>query len=150
MADIAEDQLSNRIRQISVLLPNRLGALLTLTRTLDAAEIKILALSILDASDHTVVRLVVDQPTLAREILTTEGHSVVETELLGVLLPSGVGIRQVLTAVIMAELNVLYLYSLMVTRQGTPVLALKTEDPGSAAAVLLDKGMRLLNQDDLQ
>ena len=150
MADIAEDQLSKRITQISVLLPNRLGALLSLNRTLDAVEIKIMAISILDASDHTVVRLVVDQPTLAREILTTEGYSVVETELLGVVLPAGVGFRRVLTAVIMAELNVLYLYSLMVTREGRPVLALKTEDPGSAAAVLLDKGMRLLNQDDLQ
>ena len=150
MVGTTEDQLSHRIKQLSVFLPNRLGALLSLNRTLDAASIKILAVSILDASDYSVIRLVLDQPTLAKEILTAEGHSVIETDLLGVVLPKGVGIRKVLTAVIMAEVNVLYLYSLMVTSHGRPVLALHTEEPMAAAAVLLEKGIGLLNQDDLE
>ncbi len=150
MADVTEDQLSNRIKQISVFLPNRLGALLAINRALDSADIRILAVSILDAADHAVARLVVDQPTLARELLTTEGHSVVETDLLGVVLPQGVGIRRVLTAVILAELNVHYIYSLMVMSKERPVLALHVEEPAAAARVLLEEGMGLLNQDDLR
>ena len=62
MFDIAEDQGdSARIKQLSVFLPNRVGALLGVTRSLNSVAIRILALSIADAADHAVARLVVDQ-----------------------------------------------------------------------------------------
>lgn len=149
MADVTEDQLSARIIQLSVFLPNRLGAILSLNRTLEAAKISIRGLSILDAADHVVVRMVVDQPTLAREILTVEGQSVVENELLAVVLTPAYGVRRVLAAIIMAELNLNYMYSLLAGYQGRPVLALSTEDQDSAAGALLAKGMGLLSQDDI-
>jgi hypothetical protein len=150
MADVTEDQLSHRVKQLAVFLPNRLGALLGLNRTLEAADIKVRAISILDAADHAVVRLVVDQPTLAAEILKTEGYGPVEAEVLGVALPPGASIRKLLTSVIAAELNIHYLYSLMAPVGGRNVLALRVENADAAAKNLLAHGMQLISQDDLK
>lgn len=150
MVEVAGDQLSHRLRQLSLFLPNRLGALLSVTRALDAAKIRVCALAIVDSADHAVARLVVDQPTLAAEVLKTEGYSLVETDLLGVVLSQGIGLRKVLTAMIAGEVNIHYLYSLLPLQDGGAVLALHVDDVEGAARVLSEKGLRLLSQDDLK
>ncbi len=149
MADVTEDAISHRIMQLSLFLPNRLGAMLRVHRTLDASRIKVRGITILDAADHAVVRLVCDQPTLAAEILRNEGTPPVESELLGVALPSGGELKSILTAVIAAELNVHYMYALLTPVDGRTVLALHVESPDAAARVLLGRGFRLVNQDAL-
>ncbi len=150
MSDLQWDATSNRIHQLSVFLPNRLGALLHLQRTLEAADIRIRALTILDAADHAVVRLIVDQPTLGEEILKSDGHAPVVSELLGVALPRGHNVRGVLRALIAAELNIHYLYSFLEPVRGEAALALSVEASDQAARQLLDRGFRLLHQDDLR
>ena len=69
MYETTEDQVSPRIIQISIFLENRLGALLGVTRVLEAQSVNICAVSITDAADHAVVRLVVDRPSLASAAL---------------------------------------------------------------------------------
>ena len=147
MADVTEDALSNRVVQLSLFLPNRLGAMLRVHRTLAAAGIRIRGITILDAADHAVVRLVVDQPTLATEILRTEGVPPVVSDLLAVGLPGSGAIDAVLTAVIAAELNIHYMYPLLAPIDGRSILALHVESAESAARVLLERGMTLLDQD---
>jgi len=147
MADVTEDAISNRVVQLSLFLPNRLGAMLRVHRSLGAASIRIRGITILDAADHAVVRLIVDQPTLATEMLRTEGTSPVVSELLAVALPGRGAIETVLTAVIAAELNIHYMYPLLAPVDGRSILALHVESPDSAARVLLERGMTLLNQD---
>ena len=111
MPETIEDQGGSIIVQLSFFLPNRLGALLRATRELDAKGIRICALSILDAADHAVVRMVVDRPTDAKGTLIAEGYAVFETDLLGVALPrgKGLGIGKVLSALLMAEVNIHYI-----------------------------------------
>jgi len=138
------------IKQLAVFLPNRLGALLSMTRCLDTLGLAIRAVNIIDAADHAVARLLVDRPTLAKEALLAEGYSVVETDLLGVALPRGGGVRQVLQALLLAELNIHYVYSLIGGASGTPVLAVHVEDPAAAARVLAEKGFELIGQDELE
>lgn len=151
MFDIGEDQETPAIKQLSVFLPNRVGALLLLTRQLEKHEVHIKAISILDAADHAVVRLVVDQPTFAMTVLTHEGYKLFDTDLLAVRLPKVKhgGIRKMLSALIMAELNVDYIYPVLVRHEGDPVLALHVADIHSASRALRDQGFELLNQDDL-
>ncbi len=148
MVDTASDQESNRIRQISVFLPNLLGSLLGVERSLETANIKVCGLTIMDAIDHAVVRMIVDQPTLAKEVLVNAGYGVIDTELLGVLVPDG-GIRKVLTALLRAELNINYAYALFAGTDGRPALAVNVEQIDGAARILVRAGMALLNQDDL-
>jgi hypothetical protein len=150
MADVAEQQASDhRIKQVSVFLPNRLGALLSVTRILERFDITLLAVSILEAADHAVARLVMCKPTLAREALVAEGYNVVETDLLGIVLPPGVKLRRLLSVLLSAEINVHYMYPLLTPTKGRNVIAMHVEEPDSAARTLIREGMRVVNQDDL-
>jgi len=151
MPETIEDQGGSIIVQLSFFLPNRLGALLRATRELDAKGIRIYALSILDAADHAVVRMVVDRPTDAKSALITEGYAVFDTDLLGVALPEGkgLGIGKVLSALLMAEVNIHYIYPLAVHADGHPVIVLHVDDMRAASRVLRQKGLDLIGQDDL-
>lgn len=149
MAEVTEAQLSHRILQLSIFLPHQIGALLRLTRLLEAQNINVLALSILDSADHAVVRMVVDRPTLAAATIAEAGYGYVESELLGVALPRASGVRQLLKALLMAELNILYLYSVIESNGGLPVMAVHLDDLSSGARVLTERGFRLINHDEL-
>jgi hypothetical protein len=152
MSEVALDQTGPRILQLSFFLPNRLGALLRTTRSLETENVHICAISILDAADHAVVRMVVDRPAAAQDALTAAGYNVFQTELLGVALPieKGIGIKKVLSALLMAEVNVLYVYSLMVYAGAHPVLAIHVDDVRTAAQVLQSQGLELVGQDELE
>ena len=91
MFDITEDRDNHYIKQLSIFLPNRLGQLLMVHRIFDAHDIKLCAVSIVEAADHAVARVVVDKPTLAQQMLITEGYSVVDADLIAVVLPNEVG-----------------------------------------------------------
>lgn len=146
-----DDQTAPRIKQLSIFLENRLGALLPITRILDGHDIHICAIDIRDGTDYAVVRLVVDRPTLAEASLSAEGYKVFMTELLGVAMPHGRGmsIRKVLTALLRAELNVHYVYAVVTHSRHHDVLALHVEDMDRAAEMLKLQGLPLISQDDL-
>lgn len=146
MVEVSSDCENHRIRQLAVFLPNRLGALLSLYRSLDAANIKILGVTVVDAADHAVARLVVDQPTLAAQVLKNGGYSFVESELLGVAFGQDIGIRRVLTAVLAAEVNIHYVYALLVSVRQKQVLAAYVDDPAAAARLLTQRGLELIDQ----
>jgi hypothetical protein len=152
MYDTTEDQAAPRVRQLSIFLENRLGALLGVTRVLEAQTINILAVSITDAADHAVVRLVVDRPSLASAALQAEGYHILESDLLGVGLPAAKvgGFRKVLTALARAELNVHYVYAAVSQGAAGAVLVLHVEDMDRAARTLVECGMSLVSQDDLR
>jgi hypothetical protein len=146
MVDIEGAPENHRVRQLAVFLVNRLGALLSLHRALEGAQIQILGLTVVDAADHAVARLVVDQPTLAAQALRDGGYAFVETDLIAVAFPSSVGIRRVLTAILVAEVNIHYLYALFAPLADRAVLVLHVDDPASAAHLLLHRSIELVDQ----
>ncbi len=156
MDDLIDDSSGGPpvIKQLSVFVANRLGALLKVTRCLDAYALSIRSISIVEAADHAVFRLLVDRPGLAMETLRSEGYSVFESDILGVALPSSSmtsdGIRQVLSALLLAELNVHYVYSLITATTNTPVLAVHVEDLEAAARALTEKDLELIGQEELE
>jgi hypothetical protein len=152
MYDITEDQYAPSIRQISIFLPNRMGALLRLTRHLEREDIHIRALSILDAADHAVIRLVVDKPTLAVSSMEADGYTLFDTDLLAVRLPEGrhASLRKMLQALLMAEVNVDYIYPVLAGHDGKPVVAIHVKELEAAARTLSEHGFKILNQDELE
>jgi len=153
MFDVVEDQAGARVRQIAVFLPNRLGALLAVTNVLERHEVRMCAISILEAADHAVVRMVVDKPELAVHELQEGGYQVCETDLLGVVLPRAehYSLRGVLRTLLVGELNVAYMYSLITRGEDddADILVMYVEDAVTAARLLVEKGYRLVNQDEI-
>jgi hypothetical protein len=151
MAMTARDRSEPRIRQVSFFLPNRLGALRHAVRTLADEGVRIAGMSMLEATDHAVVRLVVDRPDGAHDLLTAAGYSGCLTEILGVTLPPGprFGIQRALAVLVGAEVSLMYVYGLIVQADGNPVLALRADDLDLAGRVLRTNGFALVGQDDL-
>jgi hypothetical protein len=152
MFETTEDQTGQRLKQLSVFLENRLGILLGVTKVLEVQQVNICAVSIVDAADHAVVRMVVDKPTLAAAALAAEGYHLISTDLLGVALPTSKpgGMRKVLQALLMAELDVNYIYAVAGSRLSQrAVLALHVDDMDRAGRVLVEKGFELVGQDEL-
>src|SRR5690606_615390 len=75
------------IPQFTVFLENRVGELNMLLRRFESSEVAIVALAITEATECAFVRLIVSDPDEGREILSRAGLALVETELLGVVLP---------------------------------------------------------------
>ncbi len=152
MYDTAETQDTPCIKQLSVFLPNRLGALMLVTRVLEEQDVRVCAMSVMDAADHAVLRLVLDKPTLASATLLAEGYHLFEADLLAVRVPdTKVGrLRRLLSALLLAELNVNYVYPVVPpSHDSRPLLALHVEDLDTAARTLVEQGLELVGQDDL-
>ncbi len=151
MLEIAHDQTGPLIKQLSFFLRNRIGELLGVVRRLEEKNIHICAISILDSADHAVIRMVVDRPSLALKSLSDQGLAVFQTELLGVEVPpqGKMGIRKILSALLLAEVNVHYVYSLIVQADHRPVLALHVEDIPTAIRVLRNHGLTVIGQDEI-
>src|SRR3954469_15147488 len=77
------------IRQFTVLLENRVGQLLEVVRRFEGSRVRIVALSINDATECALVRFLLSHPEQGREILERAGLAIIETDLIGVELPAG-------------------------------------------------------------
>jgi len=151
MLETARETTGPRVRQISFFLQNRVGALLGVARKLEELNIHICAVSIQDSADHAVIRMVVDRPSLAKEALVERGLNVFENELVAVELPieRGIGLPRILSALLMAEVNVHYIYSLIVQSNNHPVLAFHVDTMDTASQVLKQQGLVLVGQDQI-
>ncbi len=152
MLETARDQAFPKITQISFFLPNRVGSLQRVVYVLDQAHIKILGLSILDAHDHAVVRIVVDKPAKAIEEMGNGGRLVCSTRLLGVILPGDEahGVSHLLASMVRAELNVFYIYTMLLRMNDRPVLAVHVDNIDAAADIIRRAGFDLVDQKDIE
>lgn len=138
------------VRQISVFLENRLGQLLRLTRLFEKSEVHILAVSVEGSVDCAIVRLLVDDPDSAMDMLRESGFAVSITELLVVELPHGKrGMMTVCAALISGEININYTYALLPGDNRGACIAIQVDNPGQAANVLSAKKFRVLDQSEL-
>jgi hypothetical protein len=138
------------VRQFSVFLENKVGALLDLTRTLSESNVHVCGISVVDTADASVVRIVVDDPERCRESLAKANIPVNESGLLVVELPRGPEkLDTVLRGLVAAEVNIQYTYSLMVRPNDKALLALHCEDADFARDVLLKEGHSVLSQKDI-
>jgi hypothetical protein len=138
------------VKQFSVFLENKVGALLDLTRTLGEANVHICGLSVVDTADSAVIRMVVDDPERCRELLHKAQIPASESELVVVELPHGPEkLGNVLRHLVAAEVNIQYTYSLMVRPRERALLALHCEDPEFARDVLVKAGFSVVSQKDI-
>lgn len=141
--------LGERIIGFSVLLENRVGRLLDLVRTLDAAGIHILGLSLREAAEFSMVRFVPDDPEGLRRVLRESGHQFAESALIVVEISGPPALKGVLAAVLQAECNIDYTFPLLTRHSGKFLLALHTEEEEYAASALNAAGFRVVARGDI-
>jgi hypothetical protein len=139
-----------RIRQFTIFLENRVGRLQTLVRALEEAD-RVVALAIEESADSALVRMILSDADVGRQMLKDSGFSFSESELLAVELPrrSKTPLIAICSALLAAELNIRYAYPLLLRPRG-PALALYVDDPTLAAQLLIKKGFTLIGESDLR
>lgn len=145
--ETAEHMETPSVRQLSVFLDDRVGALLRLFQSFQRTEIKILALSVVHAIDCAIVRIIVDDTDSAVDILRDKGFPISMTEMIVVELPHGHGLRSVCSALLTAEVNIEYVYPLLVRPTGRPAIAIHSDSLELAAQVLKRSNLTLLGED---
>ena len=139
------------IRQFTVFLENRVGQLMEVVRRFEGSNVRIVALTISDSTECALVRFLLSDPEIGREILERAGLAIVESDLVGVELPdSPQPMLQVCTALLAAEINISQVYPLIVRPTGRPAVALMVDNIEHALETLESKGFHLIHEDELK
>ncbi len=137
------------VTQLSVFLDNRVGKLLDLVEAFEDSPLcQLCALSVHEASDFAVVRLISNNTDAAKDIIRKRSCAFCETEVLVVELEPGHSLGQLCLYLLNAELNIKFAYPLMAGSQQARI-ALAVDDLHMAGMVLRRKGFNLRGEHDL-
>ena len=138
------------MRQFGVFLENRPGKLFELVRIFDEApDVHLCALSVVEASDHAVVRIIPNNADAARVVLRQHNLPFAELDVLMVQLTEDHTLTSMCLYLLGAELNIRFAYPMMLRPDGAPTIALAVDDHTLAGQVLRKKNFRLLGEEDL-
>lgn len=137
------------VKQFSVFAENRLGRLYDLTTLLKDNNVHVMAITVLDTTDSSIVRVIVDDPEKARELMINNDFPYVECDVLAVEVNDESEFKGVLAALFEAEINLHYIYSFIKRPEGRCALAINVEDADVAAQSLNKRGFRVLTQRDI-
>ncbi|MCX6899926.1 MAG: acetolactate synthase [Verrucomicrobia bacterium] len=149
-AKTTEAMRGPKVRHFSVFLPNRVGALMELTKALGEANVHICGLDVINTADSAVLRMVVDDPGRCKDVLAQKNFAATESDAIVVELPQGPEkLAAVLSILLTAEINIEFTYSLMIRPRGKAVLLLHVEDEDFAIEMLAKAGVAVLGQSDI-
>lgn len=135
--------------QFSIHADNKVGRLNEIVGLLGVHKVHIMALSILDTTDSSIIRLIVDYPQEAQKMLIEHQFSYVQSELVAVELTDESQVKVVTCALVQAEINIHYVYPFLIRPDGRYALALSLEDNELAADTLKRNQLRVIGQEDI-
>jgi hypothetical protein len=134
------------IKQISVFLENKRGRLAEVTRTIADRNIDIRAFSVADTTDFGVLRLIVNRPDEAHQVLRQNGFTVSATEVLALRMPDRPGgLAGILELMQEAGVNIEYMYAFSTKTPEDALAVFKVENSGEAERLIAEKGIRVLD-----
>jgi hypothetical protein len=149
-AKTTEAMRGPKVRHFSVFLPNRVGALLDLTKSLAEANVHICGLDVINTADSAVLRMEVDDPGRCKDVFARKGFAAAESEAIAVELPQGQEkLTFVLSVLLSAEINIEFTYFFMVRPRDKAALLLHVDDEEFACGVLSKVGVAVLGQSDI-
>ncbi len=138
------------VKQISVFLENRPGALCEMTRVLGDNAIDMRAFSLAETSDFGIARIIVDDVYRTTTVLRDAGYINSVTSVLALSMPNVPGgLSSVLAALGKAQVNVEYIYAFVGAKPDIACLIMKVADEAKAVAALREGGVKMIEQEEL-
>lgn len=138
------------IRQISVFLENRSGALSEITRLLAEAKINLRAISIAESADYGVLRIIADDAEKATEVLLGHGCILSMTPVTVISVPDEpAGLSHVLAALTEGGVDIEYMYSLFTHQNGKAYMVFRTEDAEAFQKAVTAHSMAVVTKEEL-
>lgn len=138
------------IRQLSVFVQNEIGSLASVTTVLKNNMINLRAIASFDTPEFAILRIVVDQPERAKDLLTANGFAVKMTDAVAVELEDKPGVLDHMLHVIAeANLGINYIYSIVLRNGKAPLMIINTDDLVQTTLVLKNSGFIVAEQEDI-
>ena len=147
---VKEKTAGPTVKQFSVFLLNKVGALLEVVKLLNDHQVQVLALNAQDSTDSASVRLIVSDPEMVESLFDLHEIAYSISEILVVeMRETAVDLRRMLQSLLMAEVNIQVCYPVLYRPHGRSALALHLDDFECGWTVLAGEGFQILNQIDL-
>ncbi len=124
------------VNQVSVFIENRQGRLGEVLQVLKDNDVNILSISLADTTEYGLLRLIVNKPEHAKDVLLKAGFSSMLTEVLIIKVPHVAGsLQKILSAIAKANVSIEYMYGLSVESTDASIV-MKTNELTEACNVL--------------
>ena len=139
------------IKQISIFVENKPGALYGLTGVLAQNKVDLRALSLAETSEFGIVRLIVNDVYKATTVLKDAGYVHSITPVVGVAIPDVPGgLNRVLQVLANAKINVEYMYAFLGGRDvDHAYMIFRVQDVEAAQKALAQQKIQVLDQDQM-
>jgi len=138
------------VKQINVFLENQSGRLAEVTRTLGRNDIDIRALYIADTTEYGILRMILDKPDKAVEVLTAAGFTVSSTPVIAIAIADKPGtLDHALSILSAGSLSLEYLYAYVGRTSEDAVVVIRVKDPQLALQKLTEAGIRVLSSEEV-
>jgi hypothetical protein len=138
------------VDQISVFVENKPGRLAEIATILGDAGVDMRAMSIADTSDFGILRLIVDDPKRAQDLLDSAGCVVSVTPVLAVSIADKPGsLAKVLGVLSGADISVEYAYAFITRKQNDAYVIFRVEDNVRALEILTKHGVKTAGASEL-
>ena len=138
------------IKQLTVFVENKQGALVSITDILASNNINLRALSIAETQDFGILRLIVNDEKEAEKTLADAGYLIKVTDVVGVKIGDAPGkLTSALAVLDKAGINMEYLYAFMARTEKHAYVVLRVEDNAAAETALEAAGFHLITEADI-
>lgn len=138
------------VRQISVFMENKVGPLAEITTLLAQHQINMRALSVAETQDFGILRIIVEEPEKAEQVLKDNQIIFRESSVLAVLMEDRPGsMAAVVDLLAQAGIPVEYTYAFITRQADNACLILKVKEDEAAEALLEKEGVRSLSEQEL-
>ena len=140
------------IKQISVFVENKPGALYAMTGVLAQNKVDMRALSLAETKDFGIVRLIVNDLYKATTLLKDAGYVHSLTPVVGVAIPDVPGgLNRVLQVLTDAKVNVEYMYAFLGGKDvDHAYMIFRVADDKAAETALASRGIQVLDQEQVE
>ena len=138
------------VRQISVFMENKVGPWAEITTLLAQHQINMRALSVAETQDFGILRIIVEEPEKAEQVLKDNQIIFRESSVLAVLMEDRPGsMAAVVDLLAQAGIPVEYAYAFITRQADNACLILKVKEDEAAEALLEKEGVRSLSEQEL-
>ncbi|MFB3765439.1 MAG: ACT domain-containing protein [Methanotrichaceae archaeon] len=139
------------IKQLSLFVENRPGRMAKVSKTLSDAGVNIRAMTIAEAGDFGVIRMVVDNPENGYKVLHDNGFTVSTTDVLAVeMKDTPGGLYEIVNTLGENNINVDYAYAFVTAKAQKAMLILRVDNIVKAREALNARGVKIATREEIQ
>lgn len=138
------------IKQLSIFVENKFGRLEKIISVLGKNGINISALSMADTTDFGILRIIVDNPEKAKDVLSEAGVIAKCTEVLSFVIDDNSGgLANVLKILTDEKISIEYMYAFVGNVHGKAIMVVKVSDEERTERIFAQKGVEMLSPSDV-